>query len=361
MDTMLASNWPGNFWLHWLIFGVGAIIFVLTLVMGFIYVERRAMGFMQARLGPNRTGPFGLLQAVADVVKVLCKEDIVPRAADKIIHFLAPVIALFPIILIFAVVPIGNGAMLADLNIGVLFVFAISSISAVGTFMAGWASNNKFSIIAAVRDVAAIISYEIPVLVSILGVVLLTGSMSMNQIVAAQNIPFVFYQPLGFLLFFIGISAEINRAPFDLMEADSEIVAGFHTEYSGMKFAAFYLVEYAEALAMSAVIATLFFGGWRGPFLPEWMWFIGKVFMIFFLMVWVRTTLPRVRIDQMMGFAWKFLFPLAIINTIITAIEVVVWPSSLPLAMILINWVVAIVAVVGWSKFFRLSGGKVES
>ncbi|MBA7707237.1 NAD(P)H-quinone oxidoreductase subunit 1, chloroplastic [subsurface metagenome] len=222
--------------------------------MGFIWIERRGMARMQARLGPNRTGPFGVLQPVADAIKVLLKEDIIPAKADKIVHWLAPVIAFSPTLLIFAVVPFQDGALLADLNIGILYVVAISSVTTVGIFMAGWGSSNKYSLLGAMRNVAAVVSYEIPVVLAIASVVLMAGSLSLNQIVLAQDIPFILLQPLGFLLFFIGGCAEINRSPFDLLEADSELTAGFHTEYSGMKFALFYLAEYAEAVTGIAMM-----------------------------------------------------------------------------------------------------------
>ncbi|MBA7487035.1 NAD(P)H-quinone oxidoreductase subunit 1, chloroplastic [subsurface metagenome] len=356
----LPPDWPGGFWWHWLVFTVIIIAFVLAMVMGFIWLERRGMGRMQARLGPNRVGPFGLLQPVADAIKVLIKEDIVPVKADKVVHWLAPVVAFAPALMIFAVIPFQDGALLADLNIGILYVVAISSVSTLGIFMAGWGSSNKYSLLAAMRNVASVVSYEIPVVLSLVGVVLLAGSLSMNQIVLAQDIPFILLQPLGFVLFFIGGCAEINRCPFDLMEADSELVAGFHTEYSGMKFALFYLVEYAEALAISAIIATVFLGGWRGPVLPPWLWLLIKVIAVFFVMVWIRTTIPRVRIDQLMALAWKFLFPLALINLIITAIEVLAWPIGLPWIMILVNFAIMVVLVLLWSKFFKLGWGRVE-
>jgi NADH-quinone oxidoreductase subunit H len=355
----LLPDWPGGFWWHWLLFTVIIIAFVLTLVMGFIWIERRGMARMQARLGPNRAGPFGLLQPVADAIKVLLKENIVPAKGDKIVHWLAPVVAFFPVLMIFAVVPFQDGALLADLNVGILYVVAISSISTVGIFMAGWGSSNKYSLLGAMRNVAAVVSYEIPVLLSLVGVVLIAGSLSLNQIVLAQDIPFILLQPLGFLLFFIGGCAEINRSPFDLLEADSEIIAGFHTEYSGMKFAMFYLAEYAEALVISAIIATLFLGGWRGPLLPPWLWFVIKVIAVFFVMVWTRTTLPRVRIDQLMALAWKFLFPLALINLIITAIQVLTWPVALPWVIIPVNIAIMALLVLLWSKFFKLGWGRV--
>jgi len=357
----IAADWPGGFWWHWLVFTVIIIVFVLTLVMGFIWIERRGMGRMQARLGPNRTGPLGLLQPVADAMKVLLKEDIVPTKADKIVHWLAPLVAFTPVLMIFAVVPFQDGALLADLNIGILYVIAISSVSTLGIFMAGWGSSNKYTLLGAMRDIASVVSYEIPVVLAAAGVVLVAGSLSMNQIVTAQeNIPFILLQPLGFLLFFIGACAEINRSPFDLLEADSEIIAGFHTEYSGMKFALFYLVEYAEALAMSAIITTLFLSGWRGPVLPPWLLFLIKTIAVFFVIVWIRTTLPRVRIDQLMALAWKFLLPLALINLIITGIQVLAWPDALPWVMVPVNIAITVVLVLLWSKLFKLGWGRVE-
>jgi len=359
MNT-LPPDWPGGFWWHWLLFTVIIISCVLILVMAVIYIERRGMARMQSRLGPNRTGPFGVFQPVADAIKVLLKEDIIPDRADKIVHWLAPVVAFTPALMIFAVVPFGDGWMLADLNIGILYVVAISSVSTVGVFMAGWGSSNKYSLLGAMRNVAAVVSYEMPLVLSIVGVVLMAGTLSMNDIVLAQDIPFILLQPLGFFLFFTAGCAEINRSPFDLMEADSELVAGFHTEYSGMKFAMFYLVEYAEAVAISAIIATLFLGGWRGPLLPPWLWFLIKVIIVFFVMVWTRTTLPRVRIDQLMALAWKFLFPLALINLVITALQVLFWPAALTWVMVPVNIVIMILLIVLWSKFFRLGWGRVE-
>ena len=268
LDSCLAAlppDWPGNYWAHLGIFIVVILVFVLLMAMVFIWFERRGIGRFQVRLGPNRVGPFGILQPVADVIKVLTKEDITPAKGDKWVHWLAPVIAFVPALMIFAVVPFQDGALLADLNIGILYVVAISSVSIVGIFMAGWASNNKFSLLGAMRDVAQAVSYEIPLGLAIVSVVLITGSLSMNSIVEVQSIPFILLQPLGFLIYFVAALAEINRTPFDLLEAESEIVAGYHTEYSGMKFALFYLVEYAEALAISAIITTLFLAGWKGP------------------------------------------------------------------------------------------------
>jgi NADH-quinone oxidoreductase subunit H len=356
----IPPDWPGGYWWHWLFFTVAAIAFALLMMLIAVYIERRGMGKMQSRLGPNRTGPFGIFQLFADAIKVLLKEDIVPTTADKIVHWLAPIVAFTPALMIFAVVPFQDGALLADLNIGILYVVAISSVTTVGVFMAGWGSSSKYSLLGAMRNVAAVVSYEIPLVLSIIGVVLLAGSLSLNQIVLAQDIPFILLQPLGFLLFFTAGCAEINRSPFDLMEADSELVAGFHTEYSGMKFIMFYLVEYAEAVAISAIIATLFLGGWRGPLLPPWLWVIVKTIAVFFVMVWTRTTLPRVRIDQLMALAWKFLFPLAVINLFVTAIQVLAWPDSLPWIMVAINIAIAVVLVLLWSRFFKLGWGRLE-
>lgn len=364
VDAQLAPAattwWPGNYWWHWLFYTIVLIGFVLSMVMGVIYIERRGLGKIQSRLGPNRTGPFGLLQAVADAVKVLLKETIVPLTADKVVHFLAPVVAFTPVLLIFAVIPFQNGALLADLNIGILYIIAISSVSTVGIFMAGWGSGNKYSLLGAMRNIAAIVSYEIPLVLAVVGVVMVAGSLSLNSIVESQNIPNILVQPLGFLLFFIASSAEINRSPFDLTEADSELVAGFHTEYSGMRFAMFYLIEYAEAVAMSAIIATIFLSGWRGPFLPPWLWFIVKIIAVFFLMVWVRAVMPRVRIDQLMGLAWKFLFPLALINLFVTAIELLALPDVSPWILVVINIPVAVVLILVWSRFFKTGSGRVE-
>jgi NADH-quinone oxidoreductase subunit H len=349
----LAPDWPGGFWWHFVFFAGLAITFMLVFVMVFIYIERRGLGRMQSRLGPNRTGPFGVFQLVADAVKLLLKEDIVPDNVDKIVHLLAPIVAFFPVLMIFAVVPFGDGAVLADLNIGLLYVAAIGSISTVGIFMAGWGSGNKYSVLGAMRDIAAVVSYEIPLVLSLASAVIIAGSLSLSHIVSAQNIPFILLQPLGFLIYFLTGCAEGNRSPFDLFEADSEIVAGFHTEYSGMKFAMFFLAEYAEALAISAIIATVFLGGWRGPFLPGWLWFIIKVIAVFFGMVWVRTTMPRVRIDQLMAISWKFFFPASLFNLLATAVEIILLPESSLWIMIPVNFALTATVILVASRFYK--------
>jgi len=355
------ADWPGSFWLHLLVFALIIIIFVLLMVMFFIWYERRLIGRIQVRPGPNRAGPFGLLQPVADVIKILTKEDIVPAKGDKIVFWLAPVVALAPAFLIFAVVPFQDGALLTDLNIGIVYIVAVSSVSSVGIFMAGWSSYNKYSLIGAMRDVAQLVSYEIPLVLSIVGIVLLTGSLSLADIVSAQDVPFILLQPLGFLIFFIASLAEINRTPFDLLEADSELVAGFNIEYSGMKFATFFLTEYAESLVTSTLVTTLFLGGWRGPLLPPFLWFLIKVVAVFSLIVWIRGTIPRLRIDQVMAFAWKFLLPLALINLLITSLQVVFWPEAPQWPIILINLALAVALVLLWSRFFKAGGNKVEA
>ncbi|MFH0941444.1 MAG: NADH-quinone oxidoreductase subunit NuoH [Chloroflexota bacterium] len=355
----LPADWPGGFWLHFIVFTLIIIVFVFGMAMVFIYLERRGSGRFQSRLGPNRTGPFGVLQPVADAIKALTKETITPSRSDKWVYWLAPVVAFTPVMMVFAVIPLQSGAVLADLNIGILYVVAISSVSIVGIVMAGWGSNNKYSLIGAMRAVAQVVSYEIPMGLAIISVVLMAGSLSLSDIVNAQGIPFILLQPMGFLVFYLAASAEINRSPFDLLEAESEIVAGYNIEYSGMKFALFYLVEYCEALAVSAIITTLFLAGWRGPLLPPIIWFLGKLVAVFFLIVWVRSTLPRLRIDQVMGFAWKFLLPVALINMFITAVQVIYFPS-LPWPIILVNLAVLGVLVILWSRLYRLGGGRVE-
>ncbi|MBI4296746.1 MAG: NADH-quinone oxidoreductase subunit NuoH [Chloroflexi bacterium] len=356
----MPPDWPGGYWWHWIVFTIIILAFVLGGAMGFIYFERRGIARFQVRLGPNRVGPFGLLQPVADAIKVLLKEDIIPAKADKLVFWLAPVITFAPIMMIFAVIPLQGGVLLSDLNIGILYIMAVSSVVSIGMFMAGWSSNNKYSLLGAMRDIAQLVSYEIPLGLSILGVVLLTGSLSMTEIVKAQSIPFILVQPLGFLIFIIAALAEINRTPFDLLEADSEIVAGYNIEYSGMKFAMFYLAEYCEALAISSITAVLFLGGWKGPLLPPVLWFIIKVFGVFFLIFWIRSTIPRLRIDQVLSFAWKFLLPLALINLVITAIQVAFMGSISLWLLVPINVAIMLVLIVLWPRLLAGGEEKVE-
>ncbi len=316
-------------------------------------MERRVIGRFQARLGPNRAGPFGLLQSFADVIKILTKEDIIPVLADKIIFWIAPAIAFVPVLMIMAVIPLMNGLQLADLNVGVLYISAASAVTAIGVFMAGMAGNNKYSFIGAMREIAQLISYEIPMVLALAGLVIATGSMSVSSIVEAQTVPFILVQPLGFVVFLVAILAEINRTPFDLVEADSELTCGFNTEYSGMKFAVLYLTEYSEAFIGSVLITTFFLGGWQGPFLPDIVWFIIKVFASFFLILWIRSTLPRFRVDQSMKLAWKSLLPLALVNLLIVALKTVFLPELSLWASIPVYIIVTIAVILLWARFMR--------
>jgi NADH-quinone oxidoreductase subunit H len=359
---LTGADWP-----DWAAYAMPAIVGiiiiiggVLSVVIGLIWWERRLLGRFQIRTGPNRCGPEGVFQPIATAIKILLKEDIVPDKADKIIHFIAPIIVFVPILLIFAVIPFNENAVLVDLNIGIVYVVAISSISVIGIFMASWASNNKYSLIAGMRSIAQMVSYELPVVLSIVGVALVAGSFSTVKIVESQTIPFILLQPLGFVIFFLGVLAEMNRCPFDLLEADSEIVAGYHTEYSGMKFAMFYLGEYGIALAYSGIIATLFLAGWQGPWLHPVLWFLLKVLIVFSFIIWMRGTLPRMRVDQLMSFGWKGLLPMAVINLVIVAIEVLVIPVDLQWIMIIVNFGLAAVLILLWSRLFTLGGGRVE-
>jgi len=349
-------------WLHWIFFALFIVVFIFGMVMVFIWMERRGVGRMQLRPGPNRAGPFGLLQPVADAIKVLLKEDIVPERGDRLLHTLAPIVSFAPAIMVFAVVPFwrgDNAGLVPNLNIGLVYVVAVSSISVVGVFMAGWASNNKYSLMGAMRMMAQMVSYEVPLVLALVGVALAAGSLSLVSIVERQDLPFILVQPLGFLVYFLAAMAEANRGPFDLMEADSEIVAGFHTEYSGMKFAMFYLGEYAHTLGVAAIGATLFLGGWSGPLLPPILWLVIKVLVLFFIIMWVRGTLPRLRVDQLMGFAWKFLLPLALANIFLVAVEVSTKSLSALWVMAAVNIVAGVVLVYLLSRLWRMGGGRV--
>ena len=349
----LTADWPGNFWLHAALMGVFLIGFLLMTVMLYIWIERRGIGRFQARLGPNRIGPLGLLQAVADMVKILTKEDIIPRRADRLLFWLAPAIAFIPVVMVLAVVPVWPGLQLVDLNTGVLYVLAVSGIGTIGIFLSGYAGNNKYGLIGAMRETAQLLSYEIPLMLALAGVVILTGSLSLSELVAAQNVPFILVQPLGFVVFFIATLAEINRSPFDLVEADSELASGFNIEYSGMKFALLYVVEYSEAVVASALVATFFLGGWRGPFLPPILWLIIKMIAVFFVIIWIRSTMPRLRIDQALGFAWKYLLPLALINLVITAVTTVFWPNLPVWVSSPVYIIIAVMAVVLLARQFK--------
>jgi len=288
------------------------------------WLERRLIGRMQNRIGPNRWGPFGLLQPIADLVKLLVKEDLIPGNADRLAFRLVPFLMLMPVILMLAVVPFAKDTALANLNVGVLYLLAVSSLTALAVLIAGWSSNNRYAMFGASRGVAVLISYEVPVVLCLLGVVLVAGSMSLADVVEAQTVPFLLVQPLALFVFLAGTSAELNRTPFDVAEAESEIIAGYHIEFSGVKFALIQAAEFGAMLAAAAVIVTLFLGGWSGPASTYigWLWFLLKMGVVAFAFIWVRATYPRVRVDQLMALAWKFLLPLSLINLFATALEV---------------------------------------
>jgi len=310
-------------------FFIAAVAFMFV-ILGFvtfaILAERKVMGYMQLRHGPNQLGGyFGLLQTVADVLKLLIKEDTVPAMADKPLFKLAPMIAFAPAMMVVAVVPFTDKLQFADLGIGLLYYIAVSSLSTVGVLAAGWASNNKYSLLGGMRAGAQMISYEVPLVMSVIGVVLLSGSLNLNDIVAGQEgLWNIIKQPVAFVIFFIAAVAELNRVPFDLSEAESELVAGFHVEYSGFRWAFFMLSEYVYMFAMAALTVVLFLGGWHAlPFLdviPGAIWFALKWFAVTFFLIWVRVTLPRLRADHLMEFGWKVLLPLALVNIFVTAL-----------------------------------------
>jgi NADH-quinone oxidoreductase subunit H len=314
-----------------LLFGIGGFAY-LTLL------ERRALARIQVRIGPNRAGPYGILQPVADGIKLIFKEELIPTRAEKVMFLMAPVVTVFPALVIWAVIPWGTSVTLfgrqiplylADVNIGVLYLTAVASIAVYGIVLAGWSSNNKYALLGGLRSSAQMISYEIALGLSFLGPIMLAGSMSLVDIVEAQNpVWYAFLQPISFIIFMIAGLAEVNRAPFDMPEAEQELTAGYHSEYSGMKFALFFMAEYIKMIAISAIAATLFLGGYRLPFMgdPGWLGpliFLGKVVILLFGMIWVRATLPRFRYDRLMAFGWKVLLPLALANVFITAVILV--------------------------------------
>lgn len=312
---------------------VAVVIVAFLLMIAYLtWLERKLLGHFQVRLGPMRVGPHGLLQPIADGIKILLKEDLIPANVNKVVFTMAPLLTFIPALIIVAVVPFGDNVRLfgqiiplviSDFNMGVLYVFAVSSLGVYGLVLAGWSSNNKWSLLGAVRSSAQMISYEVSLGLSIIGVLMITGSLSLTEIVAAQDKIynwFIIRQPVGFILYLVCAMAELSRAPFDLTEAESELVAGYQTEYSSMKFAMFYLGEYGNMINIAAVATTLFLGGWHGPFLPPVVWFVGKMVAFLFLFIWIRATLPRFRYDQLMNFGWKVLLPLALLNIFVTAV-----------------------------------------
>jgi NADH-quinone oxidoreductase subunit H len=363
-------EWVGDWGPNWLVYVLsaligGAAIFMFVVLAALVngWLERRAIGRIQVRLGPNRVGPFGLFQPIADTLKLMLKEPLFPRRWDRVLFIIAPIAVYVPAVLVYAVFPFGEGMTFVDLNVGVIYILAVSSLTVIAVFMAGWASNNKFSLLSAMRVIAMMVSYEVPMVLSLLGVVLFAGTMSLGGIVSWQQdhrIWLFLLQPLAALIYLICGTAELNRSPLDIGEAESEIVAGYHTEYSGMRFGLFYAVDLINAVAVSAIIATLFFGGWwllgLDRWIPGWMIFVGKTYVVYMLLVWMRGTLPRLRIDQLLAFAWKFLLPLALVNVLLAALEILIWVEYevsagvvLPVFTV-VNLSLAVALVVGWTR-----------
>jgi NADH-quinone oxidoreductase subunit H len=324
-------------WLEWII---KSLLMIIVLLTGFAYttwLERKVLGRIQNRYGPNRAGPFGLLQPVADGIKLIFKEELIPAQADKLIFILAPIMTGVPAWIILAVLPLGSAylfgrtidfSIAGDLDVGILYIAAITSISVYGIVLAGWSSNNKYAMLGGIRSTAQMISYELSLGLSFVGPIMMAGSLSLQKIVDAQsNLTwFAFLQPIGFIVYLIAALAEINRSPFDMPEAEQELTAGYHTEYSGMKFAMFMLTEYTKMIVVSAIAATLFLGGYKFPFITDqWPWMgpivlFVKVLILLFGIIWVRATLPRVRYDQLMQLGWKIMIPLALVNIALTAV-----------------------------------------
>ena len=302
-----------------LIIVAGVLISVLTIAAGLIWFERRLLALWQDRYGPNRVGPAGLLQVLADTIKLLWKEDWVPPFADKPVFIIAPAVIMITVLMTFAIIPFAPGIWVADLSIGALFFLAMSSLGVYSVVLAGWSSNNKYSLLGSLRASAQMLSYEVFMGLSLMGVVMLAGSFNLREIVEAQQrLWFCIPQFLGLIIFFVAGIAETHRLPFDLPEAESELVAGFHSEYSGLKFGMFFVGEYLGITLISAMVVTLFFGGWLGPVLPPVVWFVLKTFVFICGFILLRATLPRPRYDQLMAFGWKVMLPLALLNLVVT-------------------------------------------
>ena len=354
----------------WMAYGAAcvalAFIVINAMVMStalYTWFERRTIGRFQARLGPNRWGPFGLFQPFADVIKLIVKEDTTPASADRIVFAIAPIILFAPTVLVIAVIPFGENSFLGQLNIGILYIVGVTSLNTVAVLAAGWASRNKYAMLGSMRGVAMLCSYEVPMALAITGVVLIANSLSLYEVMQAQSVPFLLVQPLGFLVFLAAASAEMSRTPFDQIEAESELGAGYHTEYSGMKFAIFQLAEFMAPIVTAIIAVALFFGGTRGfdP-IPGQVWFALKVVVVIFGLLWIRATWPRLRIDQIMAFAWKGLFALALLNIFVVAIEVALFQDANGAisargmwTMAAVNWGLAIAAIFVMA---RLLGGK---
>jgi len=302
---------------------VAVFAFVVVVVLFLVWWERKVSARIQMRLGPMRVGWHGILQTIADATKLLQKEDITPRNVDRGVYFWAPVVTFVAALAVYVTIPFGKGLIVRDLNIGILYILAVTTFTVIGLLMAGWSSNNKYTLLGGFRSAAQVVSYEVPMALAVLGVIMFTQTLCMSGIVQQQAKFYQWYiwrQPIGFLIYWIAATAECNRTPFDLPEADSELVAGFVTEYSGIKFAMFFLAEFLNMFSVSAIATTLFFGGWNGPLLPSWIWFVIKTLIGVFVLMWFRWTYPRLRVDQLMGFAWKFLLPLGFANLIVTGL-----------------------------------------
>jgi len=298
---------------------IGVLIVVVVNALIATWIERKVSGHMQRRIGPKEVGPFGLIQPIADGLKLLAKDIITPEHVMKPLYVLAPVVIFIPVLVCFVVIPFDSFLQVKDINVGILVIFAFSSLSVLSLILAGWGSNNKYSLIGSMRSVAQNIAYEIPLLVSLLPIILMCNSFSLKDVVEAQKgVWFIFYHPIPFLIYFIAGVAETNRTPFDLAEGESELVAGFHTEYSGMRFALFFLAEYSNMFIICAVATTFFLGGYQGPVLPGVIWFFAKAYALMFVIVWFRWTWPRVRFDQLLNFSWKVLIPASFIWLLIT-------------------------------------------
>jgi NADH-quinone oxidoreductase subunit H len=322
---------------------IESVVIILIILGGFAYLtllERRTLARMQVRIGPNRTGPFGLLQPVADGIKLIFKEELIPRQADKTLFILAPVITVIPALIILAVIPLGPSFevfgytvdmnLASGLNVGILYILAVASIAVYGIVVAGWSSNNKYALMGGIRSSAQMVSYELALALAIVGPIMLAGSLSIDDMIAGQrSMWYIVLQPIGFLIFLLAAVAEVNRAPFDMPEAEQELTAGYHVEYSGMKFALFFMAEYGKMIAVSFIAATIFLGSYLGPWVDQVpilgpFYLIIKVLLVLFLMIWLRATLPRFRYDRLMAFGWKIMLPLALVNVAITAVLVVV-------------------------------------
>jgi NADH-quinone oxidoreductase subunit H len=317
----LVAHFLGNELARMIVGLIGVIALVSVNALFLIWMERKVSAHMQLRPGPMEVGYHGAIQTVADALKLMGKELITPEEVDRPIYLLAPIVVFLPVLLSFLVIPFSETWIIRDMNVGIVLILGFSTLAVLAILMAGWSSNNKYAVFGAIRSVAQNVAYEIPLLITVMSIILMVGSFKLSDIVAAQGHHwFVAVQPLAFILYIICATAETNRAPFDLPEAESELVAGFHTEYSGMRFGLFFLAEYTNMFIVSAVATILFLGGWHGPFLPGVIWFLLKVYAMIFVLMWFRWTFPRVRFDQLVTFAWKILIPLAFVNLLLTAL-----------------------------------------